>query len=88
MTFFIYLIFFEEKSSRTRYIYSRGVNKKERKKRIMVEMNLQQQESICGGVALSTALLYLILGTALYKIYKSKKGRISIPRLLQLEWRN
>ncbi|MDE6953647.1 MAG: hypothetical protein K2P09_07525 [Erysipelotrichales bacterium] len=54
----------------------------------MVEMNLQQQESICGGVALSTALLYLILGTALYKIYKSKKGRISIPRLLQLEWRN
>lgn len=54
----------------------------------MKELTLQQQYEIKGGIALSTALLYLILGTALYKIYKSKKGRISIPRLLNLEWRN
>lgn len=55
---------------------------------IMKELSLQQQYELCGGIAASTALLYLILGTALYKIYKAKKGRISIPRLLKLEWSN
>jgi len=54
----------------------------------MKELSLQQQCEMCGGIAVGTALLYLILGTALYKIYKAKKGRISIPRLLNLEWRN
>ena len=54
----------------------------------MKELTLQEQYEIIGGVALTTAVLYLILGTALYKIYKSKKGRVSIPKLIQLEWRN
>lgn len=54
----------------------------------MKELSLEQQLDICGGVGVGTALLYLILGTALYKIYKSKKGRISIPKLIQLEWGN
>jgi hypothetical protein len=52
----------------------------------MREISLQEQYEICGGSAITTALLYLLLGAALYKIYKSKKGKISIPKLLQLEW--
>ena len=54
----------------------------------MKELTLQQQYETCGGSLLTTALIYLLLGTGLYKIYKSKKGRISIPKLLQLEWKN
>ena len=65
---------------------SKGVTKKGRN--IMKELTLQQQYETCGGSLLTTALIYLLLGTGLYKIYKSKKGRISIPTLLQLEWKN
>ncbi len=54
----------------------------------MKELTLQQQYETCGGSVIGTAILYLLLGAVLYKIYKSKKGRISIPRLLQLEWKN
>ena len=53
----------------------------------MKELSLQQQYEITGGSAIGTALLYLLLGAGLYKIYKSKRGRISIPKLIQLEWR-
>ena len=65
---------------------SKGVTKKGRN--IMKELTLQQQYETCGVSLLTTALIYLLLGTGLYKIYKSKKGRISIPKLLQLEWKN
>ena len=54
----------------------------------MKELTLQKQYETCGGSVIGTAILYLLLGAGLYKIYKSKKGRISIPRLLQLEWKN
>ena len=62
-----------------------GVYKKEV---AMKELSLYEQYEISGGAGLSTALLYLILGAGLYKILKSSKGRISIPRLIQLEWKN
>lgn len=55
---------------------------------IMKELTLQQQLETSGGSVIGSALLYLLLGAGLYKLYKSKKGRISIPRLLQLEWNN
>ena len=54
----------------------------------MKELTLQQQCEIQGGSLIATALLYLILGSAAYKIIKSKKGRISIPRLISIEWRD
>lgn len=54
----------------------------------MKELTLQEQYEICGGSAIGTAIIYLLLGAGVYKIYKSKKGRISIPKLLQLEWSN
>ncbi len=54
----------------------------------MKELTLQQQCEIQGGGLIATALLYLILGAAAYKLIKSKKGRISIPRLISIEWRD
>lgn len=54
----------------------------------MKELTLQQQCEIQGGSLVATALLYLILGAAAYKIIKSKKGRISLPRLISIEWRD
>ena len=54
----------------------------------MKELSLYEQCSISGGSGLSAALLYLILGAGLYKIIMSSKGRISIPRIIQLEWKN
>ena len=63
----------------------RGFYKKED---IMEELSMYEQSVISGGAGLSTAILYLILGAGLYKILKSTKGRISIPRIIQLEWKN
>ncbi len=54
----------------------------------MKELSMQEQLEIQGGSLLGSAIIYLILGAGLYKIFTSKKGRISIPRLIQLEWRN
>ncbi len=54
----------------------------------MEELSMYEQSVISGGAGLSTAILYLILGAGLYKILKSTKGRISIPRIIQLEWKN
>lgn len=39
-----------------------------------------------GGSAL-TYIVYVALGGAIYKIVTSKSGRISIPRLITIEWR-
>lgn len=39
----------------------------------MKELTLQQQCEIQGGSLIATALLYLILGAAAYKIIKSKR---------------
>lgn len=52
----------------------------------MKELTLQQQEQINGGGAL-TIIIYAILGATVYKIIKSKKGRVSVPRLIQIEWK-
>lgn len=52
----------------------------------MKELTLQQQEQINGGGAI-TIIIYCILGASVYKIIKSSKGRISIPNLIHLEWK-
>lgn len=54
----------------------------------MRELTLQEQYEIQGGSFIGTALLYLLLGAGIYKIWKSKRGRISIPRIVQIEWGN
>ena len=53
----------------------------------MKELSMYEQCVISGGSGLSAALIYLILGAGIYKILMSSKGRISIPRLIQLEWK-
>lgn len=52
----------------------------------MKELSLQELEQINGGGVL-TVIIYCVLGAGVYKIIKAKKGRISIPRLIQLEWK-
>ena len=54
----------------------------------MSELTLEQQYEISGGSAVGTTIIYLLLSCGLYKIYKSKKGRLSIPRLISIEWSN
>lgn len=54
----------------------------------MRELTLQEQFEIQGGSLVGTAILYALFGAGLYKIFKSKRGRISIPRLIQIEWGN
>ncbi|MEG0367522.1 MAG: hypothetical protein RR585_11850 [Coprobacillus sp.] len=54
----------------------------------MKELSLNEQYTIQGGGLILSGLLYLILGAGLYKIITSKRGRISIPRLVHLEWGN
>jgi len=54
----------------------------------MKELTLEQQYQIQGGSFIGTAIVYLLLGAGIYKLYYSKKGRISIPKLVSLEWRN
>ena len=54
----------------------------------MNELSLQEQYELQGGSFVGAAILYLLLGAGIYKIYKSRRGRISIPRILNIEWGN
>lgn len=54
----------------------------------MKELSLQEQYEMQGGSLIGTAIIYLLLGAGIYKIYKSSRGRISIPRIINIEWRN
>jgi len=53
----------------------------------MKELSLQEQYEIQGGGIIGTAIIYLLLGCGIYKLVKSSRGRISVPRLITLEWR-
>ncbi len=54
----------------------------------MRELTVLEQQELCGGSPILQALLYILLGSGIYKIVTSTKGRISIPRLINLEWKN
>ena len=45
----------------------------------MNELQLNNQMDIVGGC--------IVVGAAVYKMLYSKSGRISIPRLISIEWR-
>ncbi len=53
----------------------------------MRELSLREQQDIYGGSPIVQALLYILLGSGIYKIITSSKGRISIPKLLNIEWK-
>ena len=52
----------------------------------MNELQVAAQMEINGG-GLGGFFFCMVIGTALYKVYRSSKGRISIPRLISFEWR-
>lgn len=51
----------------------------------MYELTEMEMQSINGGSAL-IYLIYVILGVGAYKLLRSKRGRMSLPRLIQIEW--
>lgn len=52
----------------------------------MRELTSVECQQINGG-GVGTVIIYCIIGVGLYKIIKSSKGRISIPKLITLEWK-
>lgn len=52
----------------------------------MNELQLSSQMDIVGG-AVGTWIVCIVVGAAVYKMLYSKSGRISIPRLISIEWR-
>lgn len=52
----------------------------------MNELQLSNQMDIVGGGA-GTWILCIVIGTAVYKMLFSKSGRVSIPKLISIEWR-
>lgn len=52
----------------------------------MNELQLVQQMEITGGGA-GTLILCIVIGAAVYKMLFSNGGRVSIPKLISIEWR-
>lgn len=52
----------------------------------MNELQLSSQMEISGG-GVGTIVFCVVIGTAVYKMVKSTSGRISIPRIISIEWR-
>ena len=50
------------------------------------KLQLNNQMDIVGG-AVGTWIVCIVVGAAVYKMLYSKSGRISIPRLVSIEWR-
>ena len=65
------MIYFDSAS-----IYQRALEK--------LQQDLQMEVN-GGGVA--GIIFFVVIGTAVYKMYKSSAGRISIPRIISIEWR-
>lgn len=51
----------------------------------MNELQVSSQMEIVGG-GVATWIVCIVIGTAVYKILFSKKGRVSIPKVIQIEW--
>lgn len=52
----------------------------------MNELQQNMQMEITGG-SVSGFFFCVVIGTAIYKMYRSSAGRISIPRIISIEWR-
>ena len=51
----------------------------------MYELSEQEMMQVNGGGTLKY-IIYAIFGAAFYKLWRSKRGRVSIPKFIQLEW--
>ncbi len=52
----------------------------------MQELQLSNQMEITGG-GVGTWIICVVVGAAVYKILYSSSGRISIPKLISIEWK-
>lgn len=52
----------------------------------MKELQVSSQMEINGG-GFGGVFFCVVIGSALYKVFRSNAGRISIPRLISFEWR-
>ncbi len=52
----------------------------------MNELQLSSQMEISGG-GIGTVVFCVVIGAAVYKMVRSSAGRISIPRIISIEWR-
>ncbi|MDD8048192.1 MAG: hypothetical protein PHH04_01190 [Thomasclavelia sp.] len=52
----------------------------------MNELCIMDQMEVSGG-GVGTVLICIVVGAGVYKIIRSARGRISIPKFLSLEWR-
>ncbi|MGN1182712.1 MAG: hypothetical protein ACI4SR_06850 [Faecalibacillus sp.] len=52
----------------------------------MNELQVVNQMQIVGGGA-GTWIVCIVIGAAVYKMLFSKGGRVSIPKLITIEWR-
>lgn len=52
----------------------------------MRELSLVEQQELYGGSPIMTALIYVLLGSAIVKVITSKRGRINVRSILNIEW--
>lgn len=52
----------------------------------MNELQMTQQMEISGG-GVGTWIVCIVVGAAVYKVLFSSSGRVSIPKLISIEWR-
>ena len=52
----------------------------------MNELQLSSQMEISGG-GIGTVVFCVVIGAAGYQLVRSSAGRISIPRIISIEWR-
>lgn len=53
---------------------------------MMNELQMTQQMEISGG-GVGTWIVCIVVGAAVYKVLFSSSGRVSIPKLISIEWR-
>lgn len=53
----------------------------------MYELTDQKMRMITGGGPMKY-IIYALFGAAFYRLWRSKRGRISLPKVITIEWGN
>jgi hypothetical protein len=53
----------------------------------MQELTAIELKQVNGG-GICKIIIYCVIGVGTYKVLKSTKGKISIPKLISLEWKS
>jgi hypothetical protein len=66
-------------------VVSVTLNSKEETRKMNELQQCMQMEVMGGGV---TGFFFcVVIGTAIYKMFRSGAGRVSIPKIISIEWR-